>query len=583
MTGPQIPIAVWADKEKYREPGEEFNQKCGRIAGALSDNAEHYDKCYTALKHQLFLPGGRVQAAAGSAKRVTAYNCYVMRQVPDDFNGIMDVLKEAGQTLRMGGGVGYDFSAIRPKGAHIASLNTSASGPVSFMRIYDSMCGTIMSAGHRRGAQMATIRVDHPDIMEFITSKANSDQLTNFNISVLVTDKFMEAVAKDESFDLIWEGKTYDTVRAKNLWETILRNNWDWAEPGVIFIDRVNQKNNLWYIEDITATNPCGEQPLPAYGACLLGSWNLTKFVHFTVPEASIGAVKATFNYEKLKHYIPHIVRMMDNVIDETTYPLPQQEKEAKDKRRMGLGITGLANTLAVLGIEYGSDEAAEWTEDILRLIANCSYMASVELAIEKGPFPLFNAEKYKQGKFISTLDIDVQEAIYNYGIRNSHLTSIAPTGTISLTANNVSSGIEPVFSHSYERTVNKADGKEVEKVEDYALREWGIKCKTADQVTVEEHVKMLNAAQKWVDSAVSKTCNVGDSVTWEEFKEVYRQAYEGGAKGCTTFRAAGKRFGILNASTSEDVVTEETMSDETEIQGGACYIDQETGIRSCE
>ena len=582
--GPQIPIAIWADKEKYREPGEEFNQKCGRIAGALSDNDEHYKKCYDILKGQYFLPGGRVQAAAGSAKRVTAFNCYVMRQVPDDFNGIMDVLKEAGQTLRMGGGVGYDFSALRPKGAHIRSLNSTASGPVSFMKIYDSMCGTIMSAGHRRGAQMATLRVDHPDIMEFITAKANADQLTNFNISVLVTDDFMKAVKTDGDFDLVFDGKVYETVRARNLWDSILRNTWDWAEPGVIFIDRVNEMNNLCYCEDISATNPCGEQPLPPYGACLLGSFNLAKYVQSIYPDqGGNGPVEKVFNYNLLKHHIPYVVRMMDNVIDETVYPLPEQEEEAKNKRRMGLGITGLANALAYLGIEYGTEEAAQWTRDLLRLIANCLYRSSVELAIEKGPFPAFDAEQYSRSKFITKLDPEVQELIMKHGIRNSHLTSIAPTGTISLTANNVSSGIEPVFSHSYTRTVNKPEGMVTETVEDYALREWGIKCKTADQVTVEEHVRMLNAAQEWVDSAVSKTCNVGDSVNWEQFKQVYMQAYEGGAKGCTTFRASGKRFGILNASTSEDVVVEEEKEDETQVQGGACYIDMETGIRSCE
>jgi len=576
MTGPIIPIAVWADETKYRQEGESYGQKCARVAGALTDDQEHYNQFNTILKEQRFLPGGRVQTAAGSYRRVTAFNCYVMKKVPDSLMGIMDVAKEAARTMQMGGGVGYDFSAIRPKGSRIKSLGSQASGPVSFMGIMDSVCKTIASAGHRRGAQMGCLRVDHPDIVEFVTAKANHDNLTQFNISVLVTDEFMEAVKDDGPFDLVFEGRVHDTIRARSLWDTILRNTWDWAEPGVIFIDRVNHMNNLWYCEDISATNPCGEQPLPEYGACLLGSWNLTKYVDHD-------GVNYSFNYEKLKHDIPPVVRAMDNVIDETSYPLPEQELEAKSKRRMGLGITGLGNVLGALGIRYGSDEAREWTFDLLKLVANNCYMSSASIAAEKGPFPLFDKEKYLQGAFIQRLDPEVQEAISKFGIRNSHLTSIAPTGTISLTANNVSSGLEPVYATSYERTKQTFDGPEVEVVEDYAYREWGIKCVTADEISVLDHVGMLTAAQEWVDSACSKTCNVGDSVTWEEFKDVYMQAYEGGAKGCTTFRASGKRFGILNASASEEVVEEEPDQDEITVEGGACYIDVETGIRSCE
>lgn len=289
------------------------------------------------------------------------------------------------------------------------------------------------------------------------------------------------------------------------------------------------------------------------------------------------------FDWNKLEHDIYPVVRAMDNVVDETIYPLYAQEQEAKSKRRMGLGVTGLGNVLGALGIEYGSEEARKFTNKLMRFIANRCYMSSASIASEKGPFPLFDKDKYLRGKFIQKLDPDVREAIFKFGIRNSHLISIAPTGTISLTANNVSSGLEPVFSYSYDRTIQSADGPRVEKVEDYAYREWGVKCKTADQVKVEEHVGMLTAAQEWVDSACSKTCNVGDSVTWEEFKDVYMQAYEGGAKGCTTFRAAGKRFGILNASAVEDVIEEDQTSDETEVEGGACYIDVETGIRSCD
>jgi len=520
-----------------------------------------------------------VQAAAGSYRRVTAFNCFVMKDVPDSMTGIMDVAKEAAVTMQLGGGVGYDFSGIRPRGARIKTIGSKASGPVSFMGIMDALCKTIASAGHRRGAQMGCLRVDHPDIMEFIAAKANHDQLTQFNISVLVTDEFMEAVKNDSDFELRFEGRVYDTVRASSLWETILRNTWDWAEPGVIFIDRVNQMNNLWYCENISATNPCGEQPLPPYGACLLGSFNTTRYIYWCEVDQCF-----KFDYDQLEHDIPHVARAMDNVIDETTYPLPEQEREAKDKRRMGLGITGLGNVLGALGISYGSEESKEFEGNLLRFIANRLYKSSASLAAEKGPFPLFDKDKYLQGKFIQKLDPDVKEAIATCGIRNSHLTSIAPTGTISLTANNVSSGIEPVFSHFYDRTIQTFDGPMVERVEDYAYREWGIKCETADSISVQDHVSMLTTAQEWVDSAVSKTCNVGPDVSWEEFKDVYLKAYEGGAKGCTTFRASGKRFGILNASASEDVVEEDTPEgDETIVEGGACYIDPETGIRSCE
>ena len=578
--GPQIPIAIWADEEKYRQPGETFSQKCGRIAGALADGVDHMKAFKDILKSQRFLPGGRVQSSVGSIRETTAFNCFVMKKVPDSLDGIADVAKEAAKTMQLGGGVGYDFSAIRPRNSRVKSTQSTASGPVSFMQVFDAWCKTIVSAGHRRGAQMGCLRVDHPDIMEFINAKTNSNNLTQFNISVLVTDKFMEAVKNDEDFDLVFEGRVHGTVRATNLWESILRATWDWAEPGVIFIDRVNEMNNLYYCEDISATNPCGEQPLPEYGACLLGSFNLTKYLK--APQAENGEL-AEFDWEGLKEDIPHVVRAMDNVVDRTVYPLPEQQKEAESKRRMGLGITGAANAMAVLGIEYGSVQAETFISDVMQFLANECYVASAFLAREKGAFPLYDKKLYTQSEFIKRLDDDVRLAIWSFGIRNSHLISIAPTGTISLTANNVSSGLEPVFSHEYDRTVQTPDGPIVEKVQDYAFREWGLKCKTADEVSVQEHVKMLCAAQYWVDSACSKTCNVGSSVTWSEFKDVYMQAYEGGAKGCTTFRADGKRFGILNASASEEEVVEEVKEDETIVEGGACYIDPDTGIRSCE
>lgn len=577
MSGPVIPIAIWADEVKYRQEGETFGQKCSRVAEALSDTREHYLQFKEILKDQRFLPGGRVQAAVGSYRQTTAFNCFVMRKVPDSLSGIMEVATEAAKTMQMGGGVGYDFSGIRPKGSRIKSLGSQASGPISFMGIMDAVCKTIASAGHRRGAQMGCLRVDHPDIVEFITAKTNIHSLTQFNISVLVTDAFMEAVKADKPFDLVFEGRVYDTIRARSLWDTLMRATWDWAEPGILFVDRINQMNNLWYCEDISATNPCGEQPLPAYGACLLGSFNTTRYMQFDHEKG------CTFNWDLLAHDIPAVVRAQDNIIDETIYPLVEQEEEAKNKRRMGLGVTGLANTLGALGIRYGSQEACEFTNKLMRFITNRAYMSSASLATEKGAFPLFDRDDYLDGEFVRKLDVEVQEAIYKCGIRNSHLISIAPTGTISLTANNISSGIEPVFSLSYTRTVQTADGPSDEVVEDYAFREWGIECVTANEISVQEHVAMLTAAQEWVDSACSKTCNVGDDVSWEDFKNVYMQAYEGGAKGCTTFRAAGKRMGILNASASEDVIDQDKADDETTVEGGACYIDAETGMRSCD
>jgi ribonucleoside-diphosphate reductase alpha chain len=479
--------------------------------------------------------------------------------------------------MQLGGGIGYDFSTLRPHGALIKSLDSKSSGPLSFMGIFDATCKTISSAGHRRGAQMAVMRVDHPDIEKFIRAKNNSTDLTQFNMSVAVTDKFMEAVKLDNDFDLVFEGTAYKTVKAKALWDDILRSTWDWAEPGILFIDRINQKNNLHYCEEIAATNPCGEQPLPPNGACLLGSFNLTKYV---VEHDG----KYVFNMNMLRNDIPWVVRAMDNVVDRATYPLPEQEEEAKNKRRMGLGVTGVANAIEALGFDYGSDDFIRIFEDIMATIRDEAYKASIELAKEKGKFPLFKNDYLTSG-FAMTLPTEIRTQIAKYGIRNSHLLSVAPTGTISLSADNVSSGIEPVFSLGYDRTIQTFDGPKVERVDDYGYREFGTKGKTADELSVFDHVRVLNVASRYVDSACSKTCNVGDNVSWEDFKKVYMDAYEGGSSGCTTFRASGKRYGILNASASEDVVEEpqeEANADFVE-EGGACYYEPSSGLRKCE
>lgn len=557
---------------KYLQVGEDHSAGMKRIAYTLADDEEHYQRMKEILRSRRFLPAGRIQASVGSARKTTAFNCFVSRTIDDSMEGIMAALSDAAETMRLGGGDGFDFSTLRPKGARIKSLDSTSSGPISFMHIWDAMCNTIKSAGHRRGAMMGTMRIDHPDIEEFITCKRVPGALTNFNISVLVTDEFMKALDNDEDFDLKFDGQVYKTVRARYLWDLIMRNTWDHAEPGVIFIDTVNKKNNLWYAETIAATNPCGEQPLPPNGACLLGSFNLTQYVEFDPGDFPF------FNYNLLRHDIPYIVRAMDNVIDNTIYPLKSQEIEAKNKRRMGLGITGYANALEFLGYSYGSEEALAFLEEVLGTIRDTAYTTSVSLAIEKGPFPLFDKEKYVQGQFVKTLPKHIQELIATYGIRNSHLLSIAPTGTISLFAGNVSSGIEPVFSVRGTRKVYvPATGLQEEfYVEDYGYGEWGIYPeKTAANVTADEHVDTLITASRLVDSACSKTCNVGDNVTFEEFKDIYLKAYKGGASGCTTFRPAGLREGVLKSADND--------GDDPVAEGAACYIDPETGNRTCD
>jgi ribonucleoside-diphosphate reductase alpha chain len=580
--GPSIGISEEIHKMKYRSVGETFKEAMTRVADALKDGEEHFEAFRGILYNMRFLPAGRVQSAMGAPRRVTPYNCFVSMTIEDSMHGIMEAAANAAKTMQLGGGIGYDFSTLRPHGSLIRSLDSKSSGPMSFMGIFDAVCKTIASAGHRRGAQMAVLRVDHPDIETFIRAKNNSTELTQFNMSVGVTDEFMQAVKDDADFDLVFEGQVYRTVSATALWDDILRSTWDWAEPGILFIDRINKKNNLHYCETIAATNPCGEQPLPPNGACLLGSFNLVKYVKHNGIQSGD---KATFDYEKLKADIPHVVRAMDNVVDRAVYPLPAQEKEAKDKRRMGLGVTGVANAIEALSFPYGSPEFMDTMEEIMRTIRDGCYRASIELAKEKGPFPLYS-HKFLDSGFAETLPGDIRNDIGEYGIRNSHLLSVAPTGTISLSADNVSSGIEPVFSHYYDRTIQTFDGPRVERVEDYGVREFGVKGMAADALSVFDHVRVLNLASKYVDSACSKTCNVGDDVTWEQFKDVYMQAYDGGSSGCTTFRASGKRFGILNASTSEDAAIETVVEPDAfvdEKEGGACYHDPATGLRTCE
>ena len=519
------------------------------------------EKFYAALEDFKFLPAGRIAAGAGTQRKVTLFNCFVMGTVPDDMGGIFDMLKEAALTMQQGGGIGYDFSTIRPKGALVKGVAADASGPLSFMDVWDSMCRTIMSAGSRRGAMMATLRCDHPDIEDFIAAKSDPARLRMFNVSVLVTDPFMAAVKADGDWDLVFEGQIYKTLSARKLWDQIMQSTYEFAEPGVIFIDRINQANNLSYCETIAATNPCGEQPLPPYGACLLGSINLARLVEAPFERG------AHLSAAALQDLVATAVRMMDNVVDASNFPLEAQALEARNKRRIGLGVTGLADALLMLGLRYGSEAAARQTEDWLHAIARAAYLASVQLAKEKGAFPLFEADPYLASGAMQGMDEDVRAEIATHGIRNALLTSIAPTGTISLYAGNVSSGIEPVFAYAYTRKVLQKDGsRSEEEVVDYAVQMWRDKFGDADlpdyfvnaqTLAPKDHVKMQAAAQKWVDSSISKTINCPEDISFEAFKEVYSAAYESGCKGCTTYRPNAVTGSVLSVSESSETTPE--------------------------
>jgi ribonucleoside-diphosphate reductase alpha chain len=559
------PIAQQIWDMKYRLKGPDgtpvdntIEDSWRRVARALAADEKEpsawEDRFYEALEGFRFLPAGRILAGAGSGRRVTLFNCFVMGDIEDDMGAIFDNLKEAALTMQQGGGIGYNFSTLRPKGAPVKGVGADASGPLTFMDVWDAMCRTIMSAGHRRGAMMATLRCDHPDIEAFIAAKQDPGRLRMFNLSVLVTDAFMDAVKHDRPWDLTFGGRTYKTLQARDLWDTIMRATYAYAEPGVIFIDRINRRNNLNYCETISATNPCGEQPLPPYGACLLGSVNLARLVDDPFGE------DADIDGEALDRLVRTAVRMMDNVIDVSRFPLPAQEHEAQSKRRIGLGITGLADALIFCKARYGSARAIELTERWMRAIERSAYLASAELAAEKGAFPLFDKEAYLAGESVRELDEDVRQAIAAHGIRNALLTSVAPTGTISLFADNVSSGLEPVFSFSYKRYVTMPDGsRREEQVSDYAYRlfreRFGETAQLPDYfvdaqtLAPSDHVRMQAAVQKYVDSSISKTINVPENITFEAFKDVYEMAYESGCKGCTTYRPNDITGAVLETS----------------------------------
>ena len=556
-----------ADGTAIDKSVEDTWARIAKDLASVEKNTEQWEKeFYAALEDFKFLPAGRITAGAGTNRKVTLFNCFVMGTIPDDMEGIFNMLKEAALTMQQGGGIGYDFSTIRPNGALVKGVAADASGPLSFMDVWDSMCRTIMSAGSRRGAMMATMRCDHPDIEQFISAKSDPIRLRMFNLSVLVTDPFMEAVKNDGDWNLIFNGEVYKTLKARTLWDQIMQSTYDYAEPGVIFIDRINKLNNLNYCETISATNPCGEQPLPPYGACLLGSINFAQLVEKPFEKS------AKINEAELESLVATAVRMMDNVVDASKFPLKEQAQEAKNKRRIGLGVTGLADALLMVGLRYGSDEAAAQTERWLHILAKSAYSASVELAKEKGAFPLFDAEAFLKSGSMQTMDKEICSDIKKYGIRNALLTSIAPTGTISLYAGNVSSGIEPVFAYSYTRKVLQKDGsKTEEEVVDYAVRMWrDLKGDTplpdyfvnAQTLSPLEHVKMQSAAQKWIDSSISKTINCPEDIDFESFKSVYLEAYETGCKGCTTYRPNDVTGSVLTVSSSKEKPMEEVGAD---------------------
>lgn len=564
---------IWETKYRYSGRGlpegsiaETWRRVSGALAVVEAAGAAHWrDRFFRILQDFKFLPGGRILAGAGTGRDVTLFNCFVMGPVEDSMPGIFDALQEAAVTMQRGGGIGVDFSTLRPRGTRARGSGSIASGPLSFMAIWDSMCATILSTGSRRGAMMATLRCDHPDIEEFVAAKRQPGQLQRFNLSVLVTDAFMAAVRDSAEWPLMFPAAAFDgdgetvarewsgsdgvvpcrvirRVAARQLWQMILRASYDHAEPGVLFIDRINRLNNLGDRERISATNPCGEIPLPPYGACDLGSLNLSRFVlaPFT-PQARLDT-------ERLIETTTVAVRLLDNVIDASRFPLPQQAANARGSRRIGLGITGLADALVMLGLTYGEAPAVAQVGDIMQLICHTAYRASIMLAQEKTSFAFFDRDRFLEAPFVRTLPGDIRDGIARHGIRNSHLIAIAPTGTISLLAGNVSSGLEPIFAASYHRKILGTDGTPTDFVlTDYALDLWRSTSRgggglpdgfvTAADLPVRAHLEMQAALQPFVDNSISKTINVPETCSFDEFARIYDMAYDLKLKGCTTFR----------------------------------------------
>lgn len=579
---------IWSSKYRFSPPDAagdaDVQETWSRVADALAQPESEAlrpvwrAKFLEALQDFRFLPAGRILAGAGTSRAVTLFNCFVMGKIPDDLGEIFTHLREAAVTLQQGGGVGMNFSSIRPKGARVNGVGADASGPLSFMDVWDSMCRTILSAGQRRGAMMGCLRIDHPDIEAFIAAKREPGRLRNFNLSVLVTDAFMSALEAEADWPLTFGGDVVATVRAADLWESLMAATYAAAEPGVIFIDRVNAQNNLAYCETILASNPCGEQMLPPYGACLLGSINLARLVDqpfeagADVDEVALADLTRT------------AVRMLDNVIDVSRFPLQAQAEEAIAKRRLGLGVTGLADALVFCGAAYGDDRAVALTERWLGIIKREAYRASAELAAEKGAFPLYDAAILDQPNLI-TLDKQTRKLIREHGLRNGCLTSIAPTGTTSLLAGNVSSGVEPVFAYSYMRKVRQADGSSREEaVEDYALGLWKRLhgdapppqdiFVSAQTLTPADHLRMQAAAQRQVDSSISKTVNCPETIAFDDFADIYREGYRLGCKGLTTYRPNAITGSVLSvASCATDTpAADVVLSPRPEALAGSTY-----------
>ncbi len=561
-----ISAEIWNSKYRYRdgEGGGDVDVAAtwARVAAAAAEaeppatRARWRSVFEAALADFKFLPAGRIIAGAGTGRSVTLFNCFVMGTVPDDLGAIFAQLREAALTMQQGGGVGMDFSTVRPSGAPVRGVGATASGPLSFMDAWDAMCRTVMSAGQRRGAMMACLRIDHPDIEAFIDAKRDAVRLRNFNLSVLVTDAFMAALAADAEWPLRFEGRVFRAVRARELWERLMRSTYDVAEPGVIFIDRVNAANNLAYCETIAATNPCGEQPLPPYGACLLGSINLARLVEAPFEPG------ARINRGVLADLTATAVRFLDNVIDVSRYPLAEQADEARAKRRIGLGVTGLADALIFCNARYGAADGVALTREWLGTIRAAAYRASAMLAAEKGPFPAYDKTLLERPT-PALLDPETKSLMRSHGLRNGCLTTIAPTGTVSLLAGNTSSGVEPVFAFSYVRRV-RGEGEVVreEPVQDYALTVWKRlrgdapppehSFVTAQTLAPADHLAMQSAAQELIDSAISKTINCPEDIGFDAFADIYLRAYQLGCKGCTTYRPNAVTGSVLSVAKAE-------------------------------
>ena len=556
------PIAAQIWRAKYQYKSKELRvdsvieDTWRRVSTGLvadeprDDRARYRDVFYDALTDFKLLPAGRILSGIGTSRDVTLSNTFVMRTLPDSVDGIMDTIKDAALTMKMGGGLGFDFSTLRPSGFWVNGLDCPAAGPLAAMDICDAVCKMVVT-GMGRGAMMATLRCDHPDIEDFVRAKADRTRLRNFNVSVLITDQFMKAVADNAKWDLKWDGEVVRTVDAVALWDTIMHQTYAAAEPGVLFIDRINALNPLNYQETIAATNSCAEQPLPPNGTCPLASVNLARLVSnpFT-PQAKL-------DIAQLRHLVSVAVRMLDNAIDISRYALDAQRNMAQNQRRIGIGVTGVADAIAMLGARYGSEKAIFLLGSWMQTVQNAAYLASADLAYERGTFPQYDAAKHLAQPMICALDPEVRQAIRRYGLRNGALTSIAPTGTISMLAGNVSSGIEPIFATSFSRTIIGSDGtSKTERVSDYAAWRFGQifgenaplpkSMVVTSDLAPQDHVAMQAMAQNWVDGGISKTVNCPQDIPFEEFKQVYQMAYDAGCKGCTTYRPNAVTGAIL-------------------------------------